>query len=999
MIDFYNAFVSYRHAPLDSKVAETLQRDLERFHVPHAIRRQTGRQKIERIFRDKDELPITSDLTETISDALTKAEYLIVICSPNTRESAWVPKEIEYFLKSHSRDKVLTVLAGGEPEDVIPDILKRDGDKIIEPLSCDYRLPARKAKKEELPRLAAALIGCSYDELVRRERAYKMRQLVIVSSIVTAAAVGFAVYMMRSRRKLQEAYSDSLRQQVLNLASESRLYLDQDKRTDAVLNSLISVPSEEMPDRPVTAEAVSVLADGTFAYQGLTRGSIDAVWNYDTGEAIEDFAVNPSGTRLALMDYTKIVVWDVNEQSLVSLIQENFVLADRVLFVDDDTLIVVRREGITAYNSSEGSVEWEFIPDSSYLESQSVQVSDDGTIFFYTYSGSVIFIDSDGDVEHEIMLSDDDRFESINRIALSPDGEKIAFSAYDENGMYLVGCCDIASERTVISELYDLFPAAITWVGDDRLAAAFHSSALAYWNENDSYGLEPLNVTVQCFNSSDMRPEWTSHHSCTFSYQNSSFVDLGSSGLLGFSCGDRFSAYDVLTGELVHMWDAGDTIVDAGDSDGDGYPVMITRSGGYVVPQTDDSDNLTSLSYEFEGEIISAITCNGSFFVQTGPMTVICYEMNVRDEQWELVSDLGDSDIRECCIDDSVIAVMFEDRDYNARIELIDPSDNSSVARVEIGSFVDYSSIDLLGIRNGYLYTAATDSDGIYLIRTDITNGNTNTEQLSGVGAASLCAASMTDKYIVYQAGRGNCEGVGLYDIDSGERQEFSVPLGDTFIGMSPVYDHSMNIIYLQTDDGDYIVDVTDGEVISVEREPEWNTTTIVCPDPENERIFISDGMSIIIVDLEGNKIGTVNNVLLMPVGISVIDDTGYLLIMCIDGSLLIYDAQTLEVIGLTSLTMPSEYASNVSFVYDNENNILYVQIGDVLDGLDLDSMTEFADIRRCLGYHAASDRFFTYSDNEETGISVGFFRHYTLQDLIDRANDYLGMSFIETVP
>ena len=54
MIDFYNAFVSYRHAPLDSKVAETLQRDLERFHVPHAIRRQTGR-------RPYDLLSISSD--------------------------------------------------------------------------------------------------------------------------------------------------------------------------------------------------------------------------------------------------------------------------------------------------------------------------------------------------------------------------------------------------------------------------------------------------------------------------------------------------------------------------------------------------------------------------------------------------------------------------------------------------------------------------------------------------------------------------------------------------------------------------------------------------------------------------------------------------------------------------------------------------------------------------------------------------------------------------
>ena len=255
MIDFYNAVISYRHAPLDSKVAETLQRDLERFHVPHAIRRQTGRQKIERIFRDKDELPITSDLTETISDALTKAEYLIVICSPNTRESAWVPKEIEYFLKSHSRDKVLTVLAGGEPEGVIPDILKRDGDKIIEPLSCDYRLPARKAKKEELPRLAAALIGCSYDELVRRERAYKMKQFVAVSVMLIAAAVGFALYMMRSNRKVREAYLDSLNQQVLNLAREARLYLDKDRRLEALLISLVTVPSEDDPDIPITPEA------------------------------------------------------------------------------------------------------------------------------------------------------------------------------------------------------------------------------------------------------------------------------------------------------------------------------------------------------------------------------------------------------------------------------------------------------------------------------------------------------------------------------------------------------------------------------------------------------------------------------------------------------------------------------------------------------------------------------------------------------------------------
>lgn len=188
MIDFYNAFISYKHAPLDSKVAEHVQRNLEHYHIPSAIAKQTGKKKIERIFRDKDELPITSDLTDTISNALEKADFLIVICSPRTKESVWVDREIDFFLKTHDRSRVLTVLAEGEPVDVIPERLLYVEKEVteyngfthkvktpVEPLSCDYRMPLSRAKKEELPRLAAALIGCSYDELVRRQRAYKMR--------------------------------------------------------------------------------------------------------------------------------------------------------------------------------------------------------------------------------------------------------------------------------------------------------------------------------------------------------------------------------------------------------------------------------------------------------------------------------------------------------------------------------------------------------------------------------------------------------------------------------------------------------------------------------------------------------------------------------------------------------------------------------------------------------------------------------------------------------
>ena len=63
----------------------------------------------------------------------------------------WVKREIQTFLLTHTKDKILTVLCDGEPQDVIPEELLT-GEKIItdangfqhtikvpvEPLSCDY---------------------------------------------------------------------------------------------------------------------------------------------------------------------------------------------------------------------------------------------------------------------------------------------------------------------------------------------------------------------------------------------------------------------------------------------------------------------------------------------------------------------------------------------------------------------------------------------------------------------------------------------------------------------------------------------------------------------------------------------------------------------------------------------------------------------------------------------------------------------------------------------
>ena len=126
MEQHYSAFISYKHAPADTAIAAEIQKRLERYHIPAAIRKKTGREKIGRIFRDKEELPITSDLGDDISRALEDADFLIVICSSSTKLSTWVPREIDYFLKYHSQKQILTVLVDGEPEEVIPERLLSD---------------------------------------------------------------------------------------------------------------------------------------------------------------------------------------------------------------------------------------------------------------------------------------------------------------------------------------------------------------------------------------------------------------------------------------------------------------------------------------------------------------------------------------------------------------------------------------------------------------------------------------------------------------------------------------------------------------------------------------------------------------------------------------------------------------------------------------------------------------------------------------------------------
>lgn len=104
----YDAFISYSHNEKDAFAAEQLHKTLEHYHIPKRIQQSSGKKKIERVFRDREEMPISFNLASNIQEALDQSEFLILMCSPNSIKSEWVQREVETFLKSHSKEQDYT---------------------------------------------------------------------------------------------------------------------------------------------------------------------------------------------------------------------------------------------------------------------------------------------------------------------------------------------------------------------------------------------------------------------------------------------------------------------------------------------------------------------------------------------------------------------------------------------------------------------------------------------------------------------------------------------------------------------------------------------------------------------------------------------------------------------------------------------------------------------------------------------------------------------------
>lgn len=392
----YDAFISYRHTEPDKYTAELLHRQLEAFRLPGnlARKRKGERTRISRVFRDKDELPLTNNLEDPIMQALQASEYLIVICSPRLRESLWCRKEIETFISMHGREKVLAVLIEGEPGDSFPEELLYREETVtdeggvshveripMEPLAADIRGKDKRAMKKalrtELLRLLAPMFNLNYDDLRQRHRERRLKRILAAAVSVGAVCLAFgavsttmALRIRNQNVQIQAQAEEILQQneairqknqeiteqneallvnQAVTLSEEAFRKLEAGDRVGAVQTAVSALTAYQGSDMPYTTEAQFALTESLHIYDN--GSSIKPVHQMETAGIISDMKMSKDGDILVTCDYSKcLTVWEIatgkklKEFRDVNMVTENsFVLqgSERLIYVNDASHAVV----------------------------------------------------------------------------------------------------------------------------------------------------------------------------------------------------------------------------------------------------------------------------------------------------------------------------------------------------------------------------------------------------------------------------------------------------------------------------------------------------------------------------------------------------------------------------------------------------------------------------------------------------------------------------------
>lgn len=652
----YDAFISYRHSDLDKFVAENIHKLLETYKLPKNIIKKYNLEKnnVKRVFRDKEELPLTSNLEDPIIKALENSEYLIVICSPRLKESMWCKREIETFINLHGRDHVLAVLIEGEPNESFPDELLYVEEKqetvngkikinkrCVEPLAADVRGESKKVilknLKTEILRLLAPMFELNYDDLRQRHRERKMRKLFITSTAIAVGCLLFSLYSAFMLIKINKQQTMLKKDQAINLADQAFEYLEKDDRRKAIQTAYQALTKYHDVNMPYTAKAEYALSESLNVYDiGISN---ESMYQMETNAIISNMKVSPN--KELLLTYARsatLVLWDIKTGKKIMIFDDvnglefsqytySFVGDDYFIYGNEDNEIVV-------VETKEGKIQKKIKSDNIYAISSKL----DGSLFAVSSDNKVTIYD--GKTYEETKTFDSGNESIMLDHFFASDNNYFMYairkgSILDENTSFNLHIVDTNSKTEQNEIVIDgEYLSKIVTKGD-------YAYILSNYGSNNKYimYLTKINLkTGEKLYTKTYNGEFGTMMEISATTNNITIVSSFTAHMIN---GD--------TGELIADSSIGDAVVGLMTVRNSDLFLIITREGkNYVLqPQKGDTTSFGTL-FTMNCEYSSVVVSNyGYLAISTMDNRVILYNYydneNLKEvnEEYELPSEIG----------------------------------------------------------------------------------------------------------------------------------------------------------------------------------------------------------------------------------------------------------------------------------------------------------------------------------------------------------------------
>lgn len=241
----YFAFISYNSK--DTAWGKRLQKKLEHYRMPSTLCSQHGwkRNPVSPVFFAPTDIQ-PGGLSEELQERLKASQHLIVICSPNSAQSKWVGKEIEFFHSLGRTENIHFFIVEGTPHSGDPET--ECFNPVIEQLDLPEILGANIHEKihrwpwlnreRAYVQLVSKLLGVEFDTIWQRHKRQLIRKAVAWTLGILAVLAALIVVWrgnqpFNAETRLQEASVHNENLPPLSAAVVT-LTLDNETKTDTL---------------------------------------------------------------------------------------------------------------------------------------------------------------------------------------------------------------------------------------------------------------------------------------------------------------------------------------------------------------------------------------------------------------------------------------------------------------------------------------------------------------------------------------------------------------------------------------------------------------------------------------------------------------------------------------------------------------------------------------------------------------------------------------------